>query len=109
MPLNNPARVTVTGGFEKATTATRSTKSVPANIVDVAILAEANANRKGLTLWNASTATVLIDVDVAPTLTSYMFKLEADGYYEIPYIYTGRVQALWSGAATGAINVRELT
>ena len=107
MPLNNPVSVTVSASTSG--TATPTTVAVPANIANAAVLAAANANRKGLTLWNNSTGNVLIELGAAPTSTTYTAKINPGGYYELPFGYTGQIQGLWDAAGGTGVLVREFT
>jgi len=81
--------------------------TVASSIASVAILA-ANANRKGATIWNASTATLFMDLDAAATAADYAAKLDPGGYYEVPFGFTGAISGIWS-AANGNALVREFS
>ncbi len=107
MPLNNPSTVTLAN--PTSATSTAATVPVPADTVTAAVLRAANANRKGLTIWNNSTGAILIEFGTAPTATTYTARIEPGGYYEVPFGYTGQVQGLWTAlGGTGAL-VREFT
>ncbi|MBC7971537.1 MAG: hypothetical protein H7Z11_15685 [Verrucomicrobia bacterium] len=101
MPISNPSAP----NYPVSTTATPTT--VASSITSVAILA-ANAARKGATIWNASTATLYLDLDAAATAADYAAKLDPGGYYEVPYGFTGALSGIWS-AANGSALVREFT
>lgn len=107
MPLNNPTSVTV--NQPTSGTCNSNTVAVPANIANAAVLAAANASRKGLSLWNLSTGNVFVEFGTAPTATSYVVKLNPGGYYEIPYNFTGQVQGLWDATGGTGVLVREFT
>lgn len=101
MPLSNPAAP----NYPISTVAASTT--VASSVTSVAILA-ANANRKGATIWNASTAILYMDLDAAATATDYAAKLDPGGYYEVPFGFTGAISGIWS-AANGSALVREFS
>lgn len=99
MPLTNP--ITVQQPVATSVTAT----SVTAATTSGTILA-ANATRKGGTIWNASTATLFIELGATASLTAYSAQIAPGGYYEIPFNYTGVLSGIWS-AVNGSALVRE--
>ena len=103
MALYNPVSVTVT----TPTSSTSTPSTVAASTTSQTLIA-ANSNRKGLTIWNNSTATLYIDFDSAASTSDFAVKIAADGYFELPFDYTGIISAIW-GAANGNALVRELT
>lgn len=102
MPLYNASAT-----LQPATSTTATPTTVASSIASVAILA-ANAARKGATVWNASTATLYLDLDTAATAADYAAKLDPGGYYEVPFGFTGALSGIWS-AANGNALVREFT
>lgn len=100
MPLYNAA-VTL----QPITASTANATTVASSATSVSLLA-ANSSRKGATIWNASTATLYLDLDAAATMTDYAAKLDPGGYYEVPYSFTGAISGIWS-AANGNALVRE--
>lgn len=103
MALFNPGSVTVSPSISN--TSTPST--VPSSITSGVILA-ANSNRKGVTIWNDSTANLFIEFGAIATNSAFTVKLSASGYYELPFYYTGVISGIWS-AANGSALVREFT
>ena len=101
MPLSNPSNTP-----PQISTVAAST-TVASSITSVAILA-ANAARRGATIWNASTATLFMDLDAAASATDYAARLDPGGYYEVPYNFTGAISGIWS-AANGNALVREFS
>jgi hypothetical protein len=79
--------------------------TVPASTT-AGVLIAANPNRKMLSIQNISTATLYIDFDGAVTNTSYLTRLLANGYYEVPINYRGAVHGVWS-AVNGNAEIRE--
>lgn len=66
-----------------------------------------NANRRGASVFNDSTAILyLLLADAVATNDNYSVQVEAGGYYELPAGYTGKVKATWANA-NGAARVTE--
>lgn len=88
--------------------AASSITSVPDAAADTLILA-ANAARKGATVFNDSTEILYLVVDnsVASNV-NFTVKLQADGYYEVPFGYTGEIRGIWAANAAGAARVTEI-
>ena len=103
MPLSNPANVTVS----MPTSATVTPATVNSSTTSNTLLA-ANSNRKGASIWNNSTATLYVELGATASNTVYTVKVDAGGYYEIPYGYTGAIAGIWS-AANGNALVREFS
>lgn len=103
MPLSNPASATInipTSSAASATTVASATTSTS--------LIGANVNRKGLTIYNSSTANLFIDFAGTVSTAVFAVRIDPNGYYELPFNYTGAISAIWS-AANGSALVRELT
>ncbi len=102
MPISNPPTVTV--NLPSAATVTPAT--VASSITSVALVA-ANANRKGLTIYNNSTARLYVDHDAAASLTDFTVMLEPGGFYEVPREYAPlALSGIWASANGNAL-VRE--
>jgi hypothetical protein len=73
------------------------------------VLAPANPFRRGLTVFNESTATLFLALAPAASLTVYTVQVVAGAYYELQGmpLYRGIVSGIWS-AANGAALVTEL-
>lgn len=108
MPLSNTI-FSLSVGTETSGTVTRSTVAVPDNLATAAVLLAANANRKGATVYNNSVGNVLIEFGAAPTLTGYAAKVNPNGYYELPYGFTGEIQGLWDAAGGSGVLIREFS
>lgn len=104
MPLSNPAIVNIPAQTP-ITSPTATTIEVNA-ATDSAVLVPANANRRGISIYNNSAARLFIDLDAAASLTSFAAILEPGGYYETPYSYVGAISGIWS-AANGKAMIRE--
>ena len=103
MALYNPATATLV----ESTSGTSTPTTVASSITNVLILAT-NSNRKGATIWNDSTANLFIEFGVTATTSAFTVKINAGGYYELPFNYTGVISGIWSSANGNAL-IRELT
>ena len=115
-----PSALTGSGNFKAAlveATATLTTKetrsatpaqsSVAGSATNVTLLAS-NANRLGATIYNDSTAVLYLKLGATASTTSFTQKMQPDGYYEVPFGYTGIIDGLWA-SATGNARITELT
>lgn len=101
-------RVTGTVTVSQTQPATAAVTRVTASVSTGQLLA-ANTARRGATFYNESTAILYLKWGTTASTTSYTVQIPAAGYYELPqYIYTGRVDGIWS-AANGAVQVTEAT
>ena len=91
---------------QKAGTAT--TSSVADSATNVTVLA-ANTARLGATVSNDSTTILYLKLGTTATTTDYTVKLNTDGYYEVPFGYTGIIDGIWSANASGSARVTEIT
>lgn len=87
--------------------ATNTTTSVSASASSVTILS-ANANRLGATIYNDSTSACYIKLGTTASTASFQVKVFSQDYYEVPFGYTGRIDAIWD-SATGSARIGELT
>lgn len=69
-------------------------------LVTVFTLLAANATRKGAAFWNDSGRNLYIKMGSAASLTSYTVRVANNGYYEVPFNYTGIVTAICAGLLT---------
>ena len=104
MPLNNPVSLAV---FDPTVDIAKRVVSVPEDITQPVILAGVNENRKGLTVSNNSTGSLLLDFNNNPTVLDYAVKVNSNGYYELPYNFVGSVNAVWEEPSEGNALVRE--
>lgn len=81
------------------------------NVAGVAadtIILASNANRKGATIFNDSTVILyLLLSNAVSTNALYTLQILSNGYYEVPFGYTGVIKGLWA-SATGSARVTEL-
>lgn len=124
---NFPASQAVTGTFWQATqpvsvAATLATKEVrsatptQSSVGDSATsvtLLSANANRLGATIYNDSTAICYVKLGATASSSSFTVALAGTtlgigGYYEVPALYTGVIDAIWASDAGGSARITEL-
>lgn len=80
--------------------------SVAAAVADTSLLA-ANPNRLGATVVNDSIAICYLKFGSGASNTSYTVRMTAYAYYEVPFGYTGRINAYWA-SATGNARITEV-
>lgn len=109
--VNAPGKaLEVAGSFELTPTfaGTSTTSSVAGSITSV-ILLNANTNRLGATIYNdISAGFVFIKLGATASNSSFTVKLYPMSYYEVPFGYVGRIDAI-SSSATGNFRITELT
>jgi len=89
------------------TSATGTHTNITGSASNVTLQAS-NANRRGLAVWNDSTAILYVKLGTTASTTSFSAKLAAGAYYEGPVNYTGNVDGIWA-SATGTARVVEFT
>jgi hypothetical protein len=90
------------------TTATATHANVAGSASSVALFA-ANADARGRSVHNDSTAALYLKYGTAASTTSYKVRIDADHYFEFPYpIYTGVVHGIWASATGNARTVEEV-
>ncbi len=91
---------------EKTSTVSAVT-SVASSASNVTILA-LNAQRRGATICNDSTAILYLKLGATASTSSFTVKMLADAYYEVPAQYTGIIDGIWA-SANGNARVTEIT
>ncbi len=98
--------VALIASLNRSATAVKS--SIAGNAGSVTILAS-NANRLGASVYNDSGAILYLDMSGGTaTLTSYTLQIAPNGYFEVPFSYTGLITGIW-GSATGSARITEYT
>lgn len=71
----------------------------------------ANAQRKGASIINTSTAILYLDMSggTATATTRHHVQLTQGAYFEVPFGYTGLITGIWASDAGGSANVAEYT
>lgn len=88
--------------------ATSVTSSVAAAVSNTVLL-PSNSTRLGATIYNDSSSSLLyVKLGATATTTDFTVKIFPLGYYEVPYGYTGEIDAIWS-VASGFARIDELT
>jgi len=103
------ASTTVTGTV--ATTQTgnpTSSISSTASSLSSQTLRAANSSRKGLSIFNDSTAILYVKLGATASNSSFTIKMAAGSYYELPFNYTGIIDGVWA-AANGSAYVTEIS
>jgi len=105
----NSIPVTIASDQEPLKAATAPRGSVAAATSSTTIFAS-NANAKGRSAFNDSSAILYLDESGgAATTSNYTVQVQPYQLYEFPQpIYTGMVTGVWS-SATGAVKTKELT
>jgi hypothetical protein len=87
--------------------ATPAVTSVAGSATSVSCLAS-NANRLGATVYNDSTADLYVKLGATASTSSFTVKIFTDGFFAVPFGYTGVIDCIWSSAA-GNARVTEVT
>jgi len=74
-----------------------------------ATLLSSNADRVGATLYNDSPSACYVKMGTTASATDFNVKMSPGGYYEVPFGYTGRIDAIWVTDAGGSMRIGELT
>jgi hypothetical protein len=88
-------------------TGTSAVTSVASSVTSVSLLA-ANAGRLGATVHNDGTANLFVKLGATASATSFTVRIATQGYYEVPFGYTGAIDGIWS-VANGSARITELT
>lgn len=94
-----------------STLPTKSATATPSNVASSAtsvLLLASNTNRLGATIFNDSTKKLYLQLGATASTTSFVQVLFGQGYYEVPYNYTGSINGIWD-AVNGSARVSELT
>lgn len=93
---------------DSSSSATRT--QVADSATDVLVLA-ANTSRVGATIFNDSSALLYLGLGTTTvTSTNYSLKIFSNGYYEVPFGYTGQIRGIWATDPNdGAARITELT
>lgn len=117
-PVGTPVFVRLSDGSSAIATLPVSLASFPA-VASASIsqltssassqqLLASNAARKGLILFNDSTAICYVKFGTTASTSSYTIKMAAGAYWDMPSpTYTGRIDAIWA-SANGVLAATEL-
>lgn len=102
----SPIPVPVDLTIDVATTSTVT--RVSSSLTNVVLVA-ANSNRKGLMLYNDSTADQYVKFGITATTTDFTVILTRKAFYEMSFpLYVGQIDVI-SSSTNGAIQVTELS
>lgn len=90
-----------------STSATGTLSNVAASATSVTVLAS-NAARLGATVVNDGNSKLYLKFGTTASTTSFTVLIPAQGYYEVPFGFTGRMDGLWT-SANGSARVTEMT
>ena len=104
---DNPLPVASVAGAGGASIGTLT--SVASAVASTSILA-ANVGRIGATIMNtdANPLKVLLSTGTA-SATNFTVSIASNGYYEVPYGYSGPIFGIWDADGTGSALVTEFT
>lgn len=97
----------VTVGATPTASATSSVTQVASAATSAQLLA-ANSSRLGMSVYNDSAQVLYLKLGTTASTTSYTVQVPAQGYWELPVRYTGRIDGIWA-SASGNAYVTELT
>lgn len=86
--------------------ATATVTSVADTASSTTLLA-ANASRLGASVYNDSTVALYLKCGTTASTSDFTVKIPADGYWEAPAGYTGRIDGVWASDASGSARVTE--
>ena len=81
---------------------------VAASAITVQILAASTTTRVGVALYNDSDSIAYVKCGTTASATDFTVKMSPGAYWEIPFSYTGRIDAIWD-TAVGSMRASEFT
>lgn len=91
--------------IKSGTTAITSVVGSTSNTIVLA----ANTSRLGATIFNGANKNMYLKLGATASTSSYTVVLSKDSYYEVPFSYTGTVDAVWATGVSGSALVTEFT
>lgn len=103
LDTNGQLIVSSTSSPSAPTSTTATETSVASSATSVA-LTTANTARKGVAVFNDSTAVLYLRLSAtAATTALYTTQIGTGGYYEVPFGYTGAITGIWASANGAAL------
>lgn len=99
--------ITNTVTTQAAKSATGTLSNVSGSATSVTLLSS-NTSRLGAAFVNDSSAICYVKTGTTASATDYTFRLYPNDYLELPFNFTGRIDAIWA-SATGTMRVTEFT
>lgn len=90
-----------------ATSSSAAMSSVAGSASSASLLAS-NSSRKGICLFNDSTAICRVAFGATASATAFTVLLQPNSFYENGTLYTGAISGIWA-SATGNMRITELT
>jgi len=87
--------------------AATTNQSSPAVTTSSAVILASNTSRLGATIYNEGTVACFVRLGATASVTSYTVKMAVDGYYELPFNYTGAINGITS-SGTATLRVTEI-
>lgn len=100
--------ITGTVATKEGRSGTGTITSVNDTAVSTTLLAS-NANRLGGSIYNDSTVALYAKCGATASTTSFTVIIQPNGYWEIPFHYTGIIDGIWASDASGAARITEYT
>jgi len=97
-----------TSELQASPSSTTAVTSVASALVNTLLLA-VNADRLGATIYNDSNSRLFVKLGAVASTTSFTVRLESQGYYEVPFNYTGIIDGIWVSVASGFARITEFT
>lgn len=91
---------------ELPSSSSSSTTSVAASTTNVTLLA-ANSERLGASVYNDADRPMYLKLGASASTTSYTVRVPRQFLYEVPFSYTGIIEAVWGTGVTGAARITE--
>lgn len=108
LSVDSSGNLNVNAGNTSASTAALS--SVAASVVATGVdLLAANASRLGATISNDGNKNLYVAFAATVSVSAFTVKIPPNGYYELPFDYTGQIRGIWSPSANGFARITELT
>lgn len=85
-----------------------ATLSSVASATSTGVLLAANVARKGVVIYNESTAILYVACALTTTTSAYTIQIAANASWSLPLVYTGVISGLWS-AVNGNARITEFS
>jgi hypothetical protein len=100
----NVATVSPNGNLNVAPNSTTGTHTNPTITSSSSTIVATSTSTVGVAIYNSSTVIVFLGIGFTPTSSSYTIPIEPNVYFEVPYGFSGIINAITAGAS-GAIQV----
>ncbi len=93
--------------MRNTTTVANIATAVAGGTTSTTLLA-ANPYRGGATIYNESSAALLVHLSATASSTLFTTRIAGSAYYELPEGYTGVVSGVWASAAGSAMVIERV-